>query len=68
LDGRPGPVVTQFGDRLDVSMAACGRPKAQGVLTGPSTASVRFPDDAIHAATLVGPACLQRSNGTFWTR
>ena len=67
-DGRPGPVVTQFGDRLDVSMAAYGRPNAQGVLTGPSTASVRFPDDAVHAATLVGPACLQWSNGTFWTR
>lgn len=67
-DGRPGPVVTQFGDRLDVSMAAYGRPNAQGVLTGPSSATVRFPDDAVHNATLVGPACLLWSNGTYWTR
>ena len=49
-------------------MAAYGRPSAQGVLTGPSSATVRFPDDAVHSATLVGPACLLWSNGTWWTR
>lgn len=67
-EGRPGPTVTQIGNRLDVNMAAYGRPSAEGVLTGPSTASVRFPDDAIHTATLIGPACMQWSNGTYWTK
>jgi hypothetical protein len=68
FDGRPGPSVTQLGDRLDVNMAAYGRPNAEGVLTGPSTVAVRFPDDATYTATLVGPACLRWSNGTYWTR
>jgi len=67
-DGQPGPIVTQRGNRLEVSMAAYGRPDAEGVLTGPSTASVRFADDAVHTATLIGPACLQWSNGTYWTK
>ncbi|MCX7231672.1 MAG: hypothetical protein NTW15_22195 [Burkholderiales bacterium] len=57
-----------FASDWDISEVAYGRPSAQGVLTGPSSATVRFADDAVHNATLVGPACLLWSNGTWWTR
>ncbi|NCR06775.1 MAG: hypothetical protein GPI94_24270 [Microcystis aeruginosa LG13-03] len=67
-DGRPGPVVTQSRSRLTVDMSAYGRPTATGRVTGPATASVRFPDDATFNAILVSPSCIQWSNGTTWTK
>jgi hypothetical protein len=44
--------------RGDHHMAAFRRPSAEDVLTGPSTATLRFSDDATHDATLVaaGPS------------
>ncbi len=68
FEGRPGPSITQVGNRLRVNMESFGRPQAQGTITGPSMATVRFPDDASFSATLVSPSCLQWSNGTFWTK
>jgi hypothetical protein len=68
FEGQPGPAVSQAGNRLKVSMASYGRPEARGNITGVSKAQVSFPDDATHTATLVGPNCLQWSNGTGWTK
>ena len=68
FEGRPGPAVTQVGKRLKIGMESYGRPTAQGTITGPSTATVTFVDDATHHATLVSPTCMQWSNGTVWTK
>ena len=68
VQGQPGPLIIQVGDALDVDMKRYGRPAARGRVTGPATAVVGFPDDATHTATLVGPACMQWSNGSVWTR
>ena len=67
-EGRPGPVVTQSGNRLTVNMSAYGRPTATGSVTAPANAKVTFPDDATFNGTLVSPSCIQWSNGTTWTK
>jgi hypothetical protein len=67
-EGNIGPKISQVGDRLRVNMSHYGRPIAQGTITSPSVASVVFPDDATHTATLVSPSCIKWSNGTMWTK
>ena len=64
----PGPVITQLGDRLKVNMTRYRRPTATGTITAPSLATIKFPDDATHTATLVSPSCIQWSNSTTWTK
>ncbi len=67
-EGKWGPRITQLGDNLSVDMSRYSRPTATGNVTTPSTASIQFPDDATHTATLVSPSCVQWSNGTTWTK
>jgi hypothetical protein len=70
-EGNIGPKISQVGDQLRVNMSHYGRPMAQGTITtitSPSVASVVFPDDATHIATLVSPSCIKWSNGTIWTK
>lgn len=67
-EGRPGPVVTQSGNRLSVYMSSYRRPTATGTITALANARVKFPDDATYNGTLVSPSCIQWSNGTTWTK
>lgn len=67
-DSAWGPMIRHVGNQLKVGMGAYGRPDAMGTVTGPSTATVNFSDDAPLTATLVGPSCIQWSNGTTWTK
>ena len=67
-EGKYGPKIQQLGDNLRVDMSRYRRPTAVGNVTAPSHASVQFTDDATYTATLIGPHCLQWSNGTTWTK
>jgi hypothetical protein len=65
-DGKPGPFITQQGDRLAVDMSAYGRPYAGGRFLNPTQIEVTFPDDATFTGTLDGQGRIRWSNGTVW--
>ena len=64
--GRPGPIITQSGDRLTVDMSAYGRPTATGRILSPTQIQVTFPDDGTFVGTLNGRGQINWNNSTVW--
>jgi len=64
--GKPGPVITQSGDRLSVDMSAYGRPTATGKFLSANRIQVTFPDDATFTGTLDGRGRISWNNSTVW--
>ena len=64
--GKPGPVITQSGERLSVDMSAYGRPTATGRFLSPNRIQVTFPDDATFIGTLDGRGRISWNNSTVW--
>jgi len=66
VSGRPGPVITQSGDRLTVDMSAYRRPTATGRILSPTQIQVTFPDDGTFVGTLDGRGQINWDNSTVW--
>ncbi|NCR54473.1 MAG: hypothetical protein GPJ10_14020 [Microcystis aeruginosa L211-07] len=64
--GRPGPIITQSGDRLTVDMSAYGRPTATGRILSPTQIRVTYPDYGTFVGTLTGRGQINWSDRSVW--
>lgn len=66
FQGRPGPIISQFGDKLSIDMSVYRRPTATGRFLSSTQIEVTFPDDGTFIGTLDGKGNINWNNGTVW--
>ncbi len=67
-EGKPGPVISIFGDNVTIDMSAYNRPEATGRIVSDNKISVTFKDDSTFTGELFDKKRIEWSNGTVWNR